>query len=260
MVLAYVTVQFLVVAVIAEGLGWDLELSERIATRDALVLTLLDVVPITLFALLVAARWFDPLRVGVRAAAGSFGAGMRLLAPACLVVLGPSVLIGATADGPLLAAGMTPARATAFVLLASLIAISEELWFRGAVVDAAARSGGTWLPLVASALLFGAPHYAGDSATLLNAVAVSLAVGIPFTIVRMRVGSIWAGVVWHTAIDAWAFLHTGGVSPTGSPDPTEMLVALVLPGLVAAGYLTWFARQTPAERRTGLAAVDARPA
>jgi membrane protease YdiL (CAAX protease family) len=173
---------------------------------------------------------------------GSFGAGMRLLLPVGALVLGPSIGFALAAGDPLLADGMTLPLAAALLLLAVAIAVNEELWFRGLVLDQLDRAHRPWLTVLGGAVLFGLPHVAATSASWLNAAAVTLAVAIPFTVVRLRVGSIWPLVAWHAAIDAWAFLHTASVVPEGTPSAGEAAVALVLPAIVAAGYLRWWSR------------------
>lgn len=155
----------------------------------------------------------------------------------------------AIAEGDSLVAGsLDPFEVAAFAVFAVFIGINEELWFRGLLVAELGGAARPWLAVLGSGLLFGLPHVAGDAATTLNAIAVALAVGIPFAVVRVRGASLLPLVGWHAIIDAWAFVHTASVVAQGAPSLGEIAAGLVLPALIAAVYLAWLAR--PATRAT----------
>ena len=168
---------------------------------------------------------------------------MRALAPVGILVI-------ALPLGAVLASGdrvfdpdLSTALIAALVAAAIMIAISEELWFRGLLVDALESARTPWLTIVASSVLFGLPHLPGGPAAVVNAIAVTLAVGVPFTVVRLRGGSIVPLIAWHAIIDTWAFLHTASVTAQGSPSIGEAVATLVVPSLIAAlGYVWWYRR------------------
>lgn len=233
LVLFFAALQGLVASI--AGIAFDPEQPLGVAT--ALDISVLHVAGIATALALVWGGLSSWRRIGVIAPRGSFARGLRMLAPVGLLVIGPPLVYALVTDARVVDERVGLPLAAALSLLALLIAIDEELWFRGLVVD---RLGGATRPLfvvLSSAVLFGLPHYAGSSATLLNAAAVGLAVGIPFAVVRLRAGSIWPLVTWHFLIDAWAFLHTSSIVPEGAPSVGEIVAALVLPTLIALGYL-----------------------
>jgi membrane protease YdiL (CAAX protease family) len=179
--------------------------------------------------------------VGLREPARRVAAGVWALAPAGLVVVVPTIAYVAGVEGDLFAAHLTLAKAAAFVLLAILIAVNEELWFRGLLVDVLGGARRPWLAIAGSTVLFGLPHLSGNAASLLNALGVTLAVGVPFAVVRLRHGALVPMIAWHALIDTWAFLHTSSVVAQGDPSASDILVGLILPTILAAGYLSWYA-------------------
>ena len=240
--LLFVVVQGLAFGVLF-GLGLDIDVEESLGAREALLLVAIQCVGIAAVAGLVGLGAVSWRRIGATGAQrGSLGAGMWALLPVGLLVVGPSLAVPLFDDDPLLNADLTPGSAIALTLLAIAIGVNEELWFRGLVVERLQRARMPWLTVFAASVLFGLPHVAATSASLVNAAGVTLAVAVPFTVVRLASRSIWPMVVWHAIIDAWAFLHTSTVVAEGSYDLGEALVALVLPAAVAIGYVVWFAR------------------
>lgn len=230
--------------IVLDRLSVDLDVAGGIDVRLALALMFVQVIGIgavVLFVRFGSTTWRD---LGMRdTPRGSFDRGWRLLMPVGLLVIAPTLGYAiASADEPVIGDGVGLSLALAFVLLSIAIAVNEELWFRGLVVDRLERGGRDLLVIGGSALLFGLPHLGSTRASVLNAVAVTLAVGIPFTVARMRVRSLWPLIAWHALIDTWAFIHTGSVVAEGSPSLVDALVSLVLPALVAAGYVAWFMR------------------
>ncbi len=240
LVIAFVIVQS--VAFLAlDGMGVDVDVETGLGVADALALVAVQAFGILVVAVAAASGFVGWRRLGVRGApAGSGWRGMRLLLPAGLVVIGPTIVL-AIVDGDVFASDLTFSRAIAYVALAIVIAVNEELWFRGLLLDRLGAANKPWLTVVLGAVLFGLPHVGGSVATWLNAAAVTLAVAVPFLVVRLRVQSIWAMVVWHAVIDTWAFLHTSSVVAEGEPSVGELLGSLILPAIVATGYALWFA-------------------
>jgi membrane protease YdiL (CAAX protease family) len=230
--------------IVLDRLGVGLDIGDGIDLRLALALTLVQVAGIGAVVAMVtfgSTTWRD---LGMRdTPPDSFNRGWRLLMPVGLLVIAPTLGYAlASADEPVVGDGIGLPLALAFVLLSIAIAVNEELWFRGLVVDRLERGARDLLVIGGSALLFGLPHLSGTRASILNAVAVTFAVGIPFTIVRMRARSLWPLIAWHALIDTWAFIHTGSVVAEGSPSLGDALISLLLPVLVAVGYVTWFMR------------------
>lgn len=235
-----------IAAGVAHGLDRSLE-TDHLHASGALLLLLAEVVVLVggaLAARIAFGRVAWPSRSGLVGRAN----GWLALVPFVLVVFLPGFLLS-LADGDLVDSGVDLDDALAFLLLALAIGLAEELWFRGVLVEVLGGRARPWLAVLGSALLFGLPHLAGDAASLLNAGAVTLAVGVPFAVVRLRARSLWPLVAAHTLIDAWAFLHTSGVVATGSPSPGEIVAGLLLPGALALGYCLWLARSEPAEGR-----------
>ena len=240
-VLSFVLVQVLASALLF-ALDVDLDITGGVSLAEATSIGAIQAAGIVAISVLVAIGHISWQRLAVRGPRGSFAAGWRALLPVGLLVIGPTLALALAGDDPVIAPNVTPTLAIAFVALALLISINEELWFRGLLVDALDSARRPWLTIIGASVLFGLPHVGDTSAHLLNAIAVTLAVGVPFTVVRLRCGSLGPLIVWHALIDTWAFLHTASVTPEGSPDPGEIAASLVLPALVAIGYVVWYRR------------------
>ena len=245
MVLGFISVQVAGGALLYV-LDVDLQVSGDVSIAEAAAIGAIQLCGILAVVALVTAGYASWRELGMRASRAAFGAGWRALLPVGLLVIGPSVAV-ALYDGRVVDRGVTPMLALAFVALALLIAVNEELWFRGLLVDALDSARRPWLTIIGSAVLFGLPHAGDTTAHLVNAAAVTLAVGVPFTVVRLRHGALGPLIAWHALIDTWAFLHTASVTPEGSPDVADVVATLVLPSLVAIGYVWWYLRSVRAE-------------
>lgn len=243
MLFAFVLAQAVAIGVLAAA-GVKIDVDQKFGTTQALTLLAVQGAGVAFAAALI---WLGPMTWHSVAATGtprrSFDVGWRLLLPVGIVVIGPTFMYASFADDSVLDSSLTVGSALAFAALAIGIAVNEELWFRGLIVDRLEQAHRPWLTVGAASLLFGLPHVAATSASWLNAAAVTLVVGIPFTIVRLRCGSIWPLVAWHALIDVWAFLHTSSVVAEGEPSLLEAAAALVLPVIVAVGYVLWFRRE-----------------
>ncbi len=242
----FVVLSFILVQIGASALlivlDADLDVTGDLSLAEVAAIGAVQLAGILTITLLVLAGSMSWDRLGMRAPARSFAAGWWALLPVGLLVIGPSMAVALAGDDPVLARDVSPSLALGFVALAMLISANEELWFRGLLVDSLQSARRPWLTVFGAALLFGLPHVGDTTAHLVNALAVTLAVGIPFVVVRLRHGALAPLIVWHALVDAWAFLHTASVTPEGSPDPGEIVATLVLPSLVAIGYLVWFRR------------------
>ncbi|MCW2956569.1 MAG: family intrarane metalloprotease [Thermoleophilia bacterium] len=178
---------------------------------------------------------------GLRSTARENWLGFRALIPIGLVAILPGVLLAAQ-EGNVVDPSLTLERGAVLVLLAMLIGVNEELWFRGLLVAGLARSGSVLLVVFGSAVLFGLPHITDEPASWLNAAAVTLAVGIPFAAVRVRRRALGPLIAWHGIVDIWAFIHTASVTVSGTPSLAEAVGGLILPAALALGYLVWLQR------------------
>ncbi len=241
-VMSFILVQGVVAALLV-ATDVDVTVDGEITFTKTLPIAAVQVAGVLAVAALVAFGFSTWRRIAVPGPPGSFAAGWRALLPVGVLVIAPTVGVALAQDVPLIDPHVTPTLAAALIVLALLIAINEELWFRGLLVDALETARRPWLTIIGSAVLFGLPHVGDSTVYALNAVAVTLAVGIPFTVVRLRCGSLGPLIAWHAIVDAWAFLHTASVTPQGSPDVGDVVATLVLPALVAIGYLWWYLRQ-----------------
>ena len=85
----------------------------------------------------------------------------------------------------------------------------EEIFFRGLLLTRLIRLTGTKWGIVISALLFGLLHTAtnlshqGDIVLALStAILTQVTFGVMVAVIFVRTRNVWAGVVFHTLIDA----------------------------------------------------------
>jgi acetyl-CoA acetyltransferase len=114
-----------------------------------------------------------------------------------------------------------------------LIALNEELFFRGFVLEGLRPQGWRWA-IIGSAALFGASHtvnlVAGANLPFtFMQIAATTAGGVAFAAIRIRTGSLWPVIVLHVILDVMALTTlTGdavdmpintrrGLRPTGHP-------------------------------------------
>lgn len=230
--------------------GGELDLDGRLGAGPALLLAAFQVVSIAVGALVVfAASDLDWRTVGLgRQPRGSFAEGWQLLLPIGLLLIGPTVGAALATDTSLVHSSVSLGDAVAFALLAAAIGLNEELWFRGLVVTRLAGAARPVLAVVTASLIFGLLHVGDTRASILNATAVTVAVAVPFTIVRLRRPSLWPLVAWHAVIDVWAFVHTASVVATGEPDLADAVATMALPVAIGAGYVWWYRRDVARER------------
>jgi membrane protease YdiL (CAAX protease family) len=137
-----------------------------------------------------------------------------------LRVIWPWLLFLALFAASALNAGLPPASITLFILANTLmVGWSEEVMFRGVWLRGLFRSGGIWVAILGSSVLFGAMHVlnvflTGDlRGAVIQAVAAFLS-GIFLAAVRLRTGSLWTGIVLHGLWDAGTFLVAAGGTAT----------------------------------------------
>lgn len=135
-----------------------------------------------------------------------------------------------------------PAAIALFALLALLVGVSEEIFFRGLVIRALLPIG-TRRAVVIAAFCFGLPHLAylwggfwDPVFTLVNAFA-AIGTGFAFGAILVRTGAIWPLIACHALIDFTALLTEGGLA-IGQKPPFLLLLSasagalLLLQGLL----------------------------
>lgn len=121
----------------------------------------------------------------------------------------------------------------AYALLTIVVAVNEEVWFRGVILSVL-RSGGARVAVVGSSVMFGVLHLSnlagGES---LEAGILQLVFAVLFGIVAAELtvvtGSLWPAIGWHAA---WDFAnYVGGNAADGA--------ALIGVGVVCAVMLVY---------------------
>jgi membrane protease YdiL (CAAX protease family) len=171
--------------------------------------------------------------------------GFRLAVPMLAVMVGVPAALSLVAGQDLLHDSITLHRGLALIAFALAIGVFEEVVFRGGVVEFLGGRAAPVFAVVGSALIFGAPHLGNGSWG--NPVAVTLAVGIPYALIRCAGGSILGLALAHAVIDIHAFLKIGDLRVP--PATTlEQALQVAAASLVAVGYVAWYVRS---ERRGG---------
>jgi membrane protease YdiL (CAAX protease family) len=157
------------------------------------------------------------------------------------------------------AAGLPPTPVLGFILLnCFLVGFSEELMFRGALLQAFRGAVTIWPAVILTSIAFGSVHSLNVFVTgelgpaLLQSLAAFLS-GLVFIALRLRTGSLWPPIVVHGLWDFTTFTlgaAAGGITaqgtlPTEAPVPVAMgyealfPVLLVLPNAI---YGLWLMR------------------
>lgn len=139
----------------------------------------------------------------------------------------------------------------------ALVALSEELMFRGILLDALRQRFGLWPAVLVSTLVFGAAHslnvaLVGALAAALAQSAAAFVSGLLFCAIRLHTGSLWPCVALHALWNASTFLllaassaaGTAGAAASGAPPALAYLVPvlIVLPNGL---YALWLIRRLP---------------
>ena len=137
-------------------------------------------------------------------------------------------------------------------------AVTEELMFRGLLLQALERLAGSWVALAVTALLFGGAHLANPDATLWGGLAIAIEAGVLLGAAFLWQRSIWfvaaLHFAWNTCVGLIGIAMSGHLQdgllvarPTG-PDlltggsfgieasivPVALSVLISVPMLVAA--------------------------
>jgi membrane protease YdiL (CAAX protease family) len=142
---------------------------------------------------------------------------------------GLAIVLAAWGPGASLkAAGMTPLSFLIALALILLQATGEEVFFRGWLLPILTSRWGAWVGLIATSLLFAAPHYVGSPLTPLAVLNDTLA-GVVFGVLALRTGGLAAPIAAHFA---WNFTeaHVLGAYPNPGIDPLGALFDLEFSG------------------------------
>ncbi len=149
--------------------------------------------------------------------------------------------------------GLPPAGVLAWILFNTfLVGLSEELMFRGVLLQAFRRTVSIWQAVWLTTLAFGAIHIlnvfmTGDLRTAVMQAAAAGSSGLLFIALRLRTGSLWTGIVVHGLWDFATFTVPASRSvesqtvASGGPMTlmTFMPMLLVLPNAL---YGLWLMR------------------
>jgi membrane protease YdiL (CAAX protease family) len=132
-----------------------------------------------------------------------------------------------------------PGTVAIFVMLSIVVALAEETFFRGLILQSL-RPAGPLVAVLLSSLLFALPHLLNSLGgiwdpvfTLVDTFA-AFGIGIAFSALVLRTGTIWPPIVLHALINAIALSVLGSLTvPAQSP---EQLAATLVAGLVLAAY------------------------
>jgi membrane protease YdiL (CAAX protease family) len=184
----------------------------------------------------------------------ALGAGLISLVIGLLALFGWYRILG---PGALVGAGV--ATNLSVVLLFLLIAVFEEITFRGLLFRIVENGLGSWGALLVSAIFFGGAHLGNPGATIGSSIAIALEAGVLLGAIYMATRSLWMviGVHW-----AWNYcegpvfgtqvsgdntpslLHSVTVGPVlwtgGAFGPEAGLFAVIVGGIVGALFI-WLA-------------------
>ncbi|MCV2356527.1 CPBP family intramembrane metalloprotease [Paucibacter sp. B2R-40] len=147
--------------------------------------------------------------------------------------------------------GLAPATVVLWVLVNTfLVGLSEELMFRGVLLQALRHTVSIWPAVALTTLAFGAVHslnvfITGDlRGALIQSTAAALS-GLFFIALRLRTGSLWPSIVIHGLWDCAAFLvvmsSSKDLAANAAPADAMSLapILLVLPNAL---YGLWLMR------------------
>lgn len=203
--------------------------------------------------LLAAIAWFRWSDVGL---------GAPVPGTARLMVLPWLYLVGYAAT-ILTLGGIDPDLLLGLAAVLIWVGISEELMFRGLLYPALRRRLGPWPAIWLTSLAFGAVHLgngarSGDFEAAIVQSLAAVSTGLLLLALRLRRGSIWPAIVYHSLWNLGAFgldLTGGASAPLGawldSGDLWRRLAVTL--GFVAPNglYGLWLMRRAGRERLPG---------
>ncbi|HEY7092601.1 MAG TPA: type II CAAX endopeptidase family protein [Ktedonobacterales bacterium] len=208
---------------------------------------------------LIERRTFAELGFG-RGFLRDMGVGLALGASIISLVIGLLALFGwyqVIGPGALVGAGL--ATNLSVILLFLLVAVFEEITFRGLLFRIVENGLGSWGALIVSAVLFGGVHLGNPGATIGSSIAIALEAGVLLGAIYMATRSLWMvigvhwawnyfeGPVFGTQVsgnDIPSLLHSVTNGPVlwtgGAFGPEAGLFAVIAGGIVGATFI-WLA-------------------
>jgi uncharacterized protein len=115
-----------------------------------------------------------------------------------------------------------------------LVAVLEEVLFRGLLLRIVEEALGTWIALAVSALMFGCAHLLNDNASLWSAVAIALESGILFGAVYIFTRALWMPIGLHWT---WNYFegYVYGTPVSGAQQPGLLMPAISGPDVWTGG-------------------------
>jgi membrane protease YdiL (CAAX protease family) len=184
----------------------------------------------------------------------ALGVGVISLVIGLLALFGWYQVIG---PGALVGAGL--ATNLSVILLFLLVAVFEEVTFRGLLFRIVENGLGSWGALLVSAALFGGVHLGNPGATIGSSIAIALEAGVLLGAIYMATRSLWMvigvhwawnyfeGPVFGTQVsgnDIPSLLHSVTDGPVlwtgGAFGPEAGLFAVIVGGIVGAIFV-WLA-------------------
>jgi membrane protease YdiL (CAAX protease family) len=141
-----------------------------------------------------------------------------------------------------------------FVILSIVVALAEETFFRGLILQSL-RPAGVLAAVLVSSLLFALPHLLNSLGGIWDPVFTmvdtfaAFGIGIAFSALVLRTGTIWPPIVLHALINAIGLSVLGSL--TVPPQSPEQLIATVVAGVVMAVYGLFLLRSLPREAVAG---------
>ena len=155
--------------------------------------------------------------------------------------------------------GLPPVTVVLVILVNTLlVGFSEELMFRGAILQAFRHATSIWPAVLLTSVAFGAIHslnvfVTGDLKSALIQSSAALLSGLVFIALRLRTGSLWPPIIVHALWDFATFmlgnaghgaahgsLPAEAATPVAASGPGALLpILLVLPNAI---YGLWLMR------------------
>jgi len=208
---------------------------------------------------LIERRTFAELGFG-RGLLRDMGIGLALGAGVISLVIGMLALVGwyqVIGAGALVGAGAVTN--LSLILLFLLVAVFEEITFRGLLFRIVENGLGSWGALLVSAIFFGSAHLGNPGATIGSSIAIALEAGVLLGAIYMATRSLWMvigvhwawnyfeGPVFGTQVsgnDIPSLLHSVTDGPVlwtgGAFGPEAGLFAVIAGGIVGAVFI-WLA-------------------
>ncbi|MBV8246417.1 MAG: CPBP family intramembrane metalloprotease [Candidatus Eremiobacteraeota bacterium] len=108
-----------------------------------------------------------------------------------------------------------------------LVGFSEELLFRGYLLDSLRRSVGFWPAAIVTSLIFGAAHINKPGENFIDIFNI-IVIGFFVCFTILRTGSLWWAIGFHMAFDYMQIFAIG--TPNGSARPVDTLWNATFPG------------------------------